>query len=210
MGVNKVLFIVGSNSTAYTIRETAELTMASDYSEILNVIGDNEECDFSSIHDSELLSYLETCQTIHYIIGFTNQRLREKFDNLFKRHGGQLRNVLHPNAFISPSATIGYGNYIACNAIISSRAVIGDSNLINYAVSIGHDTVVGNDCVFNPGARIGGCSCIGNRNLIGANSFVYQGTKTCDDCRIDALVYLHKDLDKPITIRNINRIQDIK
>lgn len=207
METKGVLYIVGSNSTAYTIRETAELTIKNEYSEILNVIGDQEECDFPSIHDSELLSHLGNNRTIHYIIGFTNQKLREKFDRLFKQYGGQLRNVIHPNAFISPSAKIGNGNYIACNAIISSRAVIGNSNLINYAVSIGHDTVVGNDCVFNPGARIGGCSIIGNRNLFGANAFVYQGTKTCDDCKIDALVYLHKDLEEPITIRNNNRIQ---
>lgn len=207
MNSQKTLFVVGGNSTAYTIRETAELTLKNNYKTILNVIGDGEKCDFPSIHDSELEDFLKSCKDIHYIIGFTNQALKMRFDHIFRKYRGVLKNVIHPNAFIFPSASIGQGNYIACNAIISSCAVIGNSNLINYAVSIGHDTRVGNDCVFNPGARIGGCSQIGNRCLFGANSFIYQGTNICDDCKIDALVYLHKNLAEPTIIRNMNRIK---
>lgn len=203
----ETLFIVGGNSTAFTIRETVELYEKNKYNKIYNVIGNGEQSEFDFVQDQDLDILLSQTKHIRYILGFTNIELKYKFRQIFDKFGGIPENVIHPSACIFPSATIGKGNYIAAYAIISSKAIIGNSNLINYSVSIGHDTIVGNDCVFNPGARIGGCSEIGNCCLFGANSFVYQGTKITNDCKIDACVYLHKHLYNPVTIRNINRIQ---
>ena len=200
------LFIIGGNSTAYSIRETVEISNHGIYDNIFNVVADGEKCDYPYITDSQLIDFIAKNKNIHYIIGFTNQKKREKFSKLFKEFNGTLVNIIHPKAFIFPSAKIGKGNYIACNVIISSKAIIGDNNLINYNVSIGHDTIVGDDCIFNPGARIGGCTKIGNRCLFGANSFVYQGIEIVSDCKFDALVYVKHDVKESITYRNKNRI----
>ena len=72
---------------------------------------------------------------------------------------------------------------------------------MNIGVSVGHDAVVGDDCIFNPGARISGHCQIGSRTLFGANSFIFQGRTVGEDCAIDALTYIDRDIEdkKPCT-----------
>lgn len=102
--------------------------------------------------------------------------------------------IIHPSAFISPSASIGKGSYIAANAVISSNAIVGKGCIINIGVSVGHDAIVGDDCVLNPGVRISSHCRIGARTLFGANSFIFQGKAIGEDCAVDALTYIDRVL----------------
>ena len=190
------LFIVGGSSTALEIRETVDQFFKDKYFAVYNVISDEEPPILQTyIRDSSLLDRLSTIEVSHYIIGFTNRSLRLRFVDLFGGFNSVLDNVIHPSSYVSPSAILGKGNYLAANAVISSNALIGNSNLINYNVTIGHDVVVGSDCFFNPGARISGNVKIGNGCLFGANSFVFQGLEIKDDCQIDALCYIDRVIE---------------
>lgn len=193
------LLIIGGSSTALEIRECAELTPER-YDEILNVVGDNEDCQCSFIHDFELEDKLKSISNCRYIIGFTSIKLKEKYEALFASQNIKPINIIHPTAIISPSARIGRGNYVGAYAIISSNAIIGDNNLINLQVTLGHDSITGNNCAINPAARISGHVKIGNNCLIGANSFIFQGLTICHDSQIDAMVYIREDVKEPSTI----------
>lgn len=203
------LLIIGGSSTALEIRECVDNFYKEQFSEVYNVIGDTEQTNLQSvIHDSELEAFIAT-KEVYYIIGFADQRLRQRFSILLEKQKKAL--IIHPTAVIFPSAKVGDGTYIGATAVISSNAQVGESCLINIGVSIGHDADVGKNCVVNPGARISGHCKIGERCLIGANAFIYQGISVCHDCAIDALTYLSRDIDTPsICTSNIGKLKRYK
>lgn len=190
------LYIIGGASTALEMRETIDL-IENPYDCIVNVVADGESCRYSFIEDNQLESHLSRSVKKSFIIGFVNQKLRKKFFDLLTAIGAEPAEIIHPRAFVSKSAKIGKGNYIACNAIVSAEAEVGDMNIINLDVTIGHNAIIGNNCIFNPGARISGNCSIGDRSLFGANSFIYQGISVANDCMIDALSYLNQNIEEP-------------
>lgn len=197
----RTLLVIGGSSTAFEIRECADLFYKEKYEAIYNVIGDNDDSTLNNvIHDSELDTFINN-KDIEYIIGFTNQKLKKLFsDKLYKATPSS---IVHPASFISPSAHVGNGTYVGATAVVSSNATVGDGCIVNIGVSIGHDAVVGDNCIFNPGARISGNCKIGSRTLFGANSFIFQGKSVGEDCAIDALTYIDRDIeDRKICTNN--------
>lgn len=205
-----ILLIIGGSSTALEIRECAEMYYMNQYNSIYNLIGDNDKSTYLNIvRDSCLDDFLLKNNNVYYIIGFTNQKLRAIFNK--KLSSSKSISIIHPTAFISPTALIKDGSYIGAMAVISSNAVVGKGCLINIGASIGHDSQIGDDCIINPGVRISGHCIIGNRTLIGANSFVFQGKKIGEDCAIDAMTYIDRDIeDKKLCTSNVGCLKVFK
>ncbi|TCU64657.1 acetyltransferase EpsM [Bradyrhizobium sp. R2.2-H] len=92
--------------------------------------------------------------------------------------------VIHPRAFVSPSATIGAGSVIMPGAIVNARSMIGHHCIINSGAVVEHDVRVGHCTHLSPGTVVGGGAEIGD------NSFVGLGSRVRDHISIgnDALV----------------------
>lgn len=205
----KTLLIIGGSSTALEIRECADLFYKDKFESIYNVIGDNEESYLDNvIHDSELDTFIIN-KNIAYIIGFTNQKLKRLFSE--KLCEATKATIIHPTSFISPSAKVGSGSFVGATAVVSSNASIGEGCIVNIGVSIGHDAFVGDNCIFNPGARVSGNCKIGARTLFGANAFIFQGKMVGEDCAIDALTYVDRDIeDKKLCTNNTGGLKIYK
>lgn len=204
-----ILLIIGGSSTALEIRECAELYYSESYELIVNVVGNDEECSLSNVvKDGQLDDFIEG-KTFEYIVGFTNQKLKNIFSEKLAR--GKKATIIHPMAYVSPSATIGGGTYIGATAVVSSNATVGEGCIINIGVSIGHDAVIGENCIFNPGTRVSGHCKIGTRTLFGANSFIFQGKSIGEDCAIDAMTYIDRDIeDRKLCTNNIGGLKIYK
>lgn len=205
----ETLLIIGGSSTALEIRECAELFYSSQYKLIYNVIGDEEETTLTNvIRDNELDEFIMG-KDISYIIGFTNLRLRKLLTD--KLSSCRNISIIHPSSFISPTAKVGDGSYIAAMAVVSSNAIIGQGCIVNIGVSIGHDAFVGDNCILNPGVRISGHCHIGSRTLFGANSFIFQGKSIGEDCAVDAMTYIDQDIaDKKLCTNNVGGLKVYK
>jgi len=131
-----------------------------------------------------------------YIMAFADYNLRIRCRTLAERYGLYPVNVINPDSYISPSAKIGKGCFIASNVSISTNVIIKSHCIINMNVSIGHDSVIENHCIIMPGARISGNVHIGEGTLVGSNSFIYQGVTIERENMIDALAYVRKDLSE--------------
>lgn len=80
--------------------------------------------------------------------------------------------VVHPRAFVSPSARVGAGSVIMPGAIVNARSRIGDHCIINSAAVVEHDARVGNCSHLSPGTVVGGGAEIGDNCFIGLGSRV--------------------------------------
>lgn len=81
-------------------------------------------------------------------------------------------NVVHPRAFISPSATLGQGNFIGALAVVNTGARVGDFCIVNTAADVDHDVVLEDYVTVNPGAILAGSARVGIGATVGANACV--------------------------------------
>ena len=206
------LFIIGGKSTALEIRETVDLYYSSKFDVINNVIGDREHTiDYSFIRDSDISNFdKDDKNENYYIISFTNFKLRHKFKRILREINFKPFSVIHPDAFVAKSATIGTNVYISKGAVVSSYATINDNCIINFNTIVGHDVELSENVVLNPGSVVGGGAKISNNVLIGANSFIKQGVTIGANSLVDAMTYVNKDTGPDIMCTNNTKLSIFK
>ncbi|MEN0020384.1 MAG: acetyltransferase [Planctomycetota bacterium] len=80
--------------------------------------------------------------------------------------------VIHPTAFVSPSAELGRGVYVGPGAVVHSRAYVADHAIVNTGAVIEHDCRVGTGSHIAPNATLGGGALVGAYALVGLVSTV--------------------------------------
>jgi sugar O-acyltransferase (sialic acid O-acetyltransferase NeuD family) len=86
----------------------------------------------------------------------------------------------HPNSYISPSCTMGFGNVILSGTHIHNTVRIGNNNIINSSVVIEHDVKILNFNFISAHAVIGSNTSIKSGCFIGLNSSVRENVSIAD------------------------------
>lgn len=94
----------------------------------------------------------DTC----FIPAFGNNTFRLEWLDKVKEAGGILATLLHPTAYISPSAFISEGCVILPNAVINTDVVVKRGCIINLGAIIDHGCVIEKACHICLGAIIKG------------------------------------------------------
>ncbi len=183
------ILIVFGDKTASEVVETAAIAYPNKFSRIERNYF--EEPAFSSVHLPRLSQY---ATEVYYNIGVADVRVKQIINDRCTQLGWTPFSVVHPSAIVSPSAKLGLGSFVGPLAVISTNAVIGDHCIVHLHASIGHDASIGGFCAILPGARISGAVEVGHRVLIGSNAFVAAGVRIGNDCQVDALTYVSREL----------------
>lgn len=115
-----------------------------------------------------------------------NSRTRKMVVEKLKSKGAVFITLIHPNAVIADSCTLGEGVIVYPYALISDNAVIGDGCIINMHSSVAHDSVLGEYCTISAHCDITGMCTLGDRVFMGSTSHVVPGSKIGDDVYICA------------------------
>ena len=83
-----------------------------------------------------------------------------------------LATVVHPAAWVSPSATLGEGAVVMAGAVIQARARVGRAAIVNTSASVDHDCVLGVGAHLSPGAHLSGHVTLGDRAWVGTGASV--------------------------------------
>jgi len=208
--MKKILLIIGGKSTGIEIRELVDDYYANNFDEIYNVTAD-PDCKYSFIIDKEIDFLINNKDVdLYYIISMSNHKLRNKFILNFYNKKIKPFNVIHPNAIISKSASLGLGIYVGSGVVISSFAKIGNHTLLNHGVLIGHDANVGENCVFNPKCQISGNVSVEDNVLVGSGTFIKQGKKIGKDTLLDAMCFINKDIGSNKMCTNKSELKQFK
>ena len=121
-----------------------------------------------------------------WIIAVGDLRFRRELIGRLRERASAAATVVHPSAFVSPSADIGRGVYIGPKAVIHSRARIGDHAIINSGAIIEHDCLISDNAHVAPGSVLGGGVSVGADTLIGLGSRVLPTIEIGRTCVVGA------------------------
>lgn len=98
-------------------------------------------------------------------IGSITPRLRV-YDRL-RQAGFEFPTVVHPRAYVEPTAFLGEGGQLFFNAYVGSEVKVGFGCIINTGAIISHDCVLGDFVNISPGAILAGAVTVNERSLVG-------------------------------------------
>ena len=107
--------------------------------------------------------------------------------------------VVHPTAWLSPSAQLGIGSVVFAQAAIQAQAVIGSGGILNTGCSVDHDAQLGDGVHICPGARLAGEVQVGDRSWIGIGASVIQQIRIGADATVGAGAAVVRDLPDGVT-----------
>jgi len=97
--------------------------------------------------------------------------------SMLAAHGFQVPVLMHPSAWLSPSATLGAGSVVMANATIQADARLGQGCIVNTGASVDHDCKLGDGVHVCPGASLGGDVVVGDSSWLGIGCSVIQGIR---------------------------------
>jgi len=113
--------------------------------------------------------------------------------------GYHLPLLVHPSAWISPSAEIGPGSVVFSQAAVLAQAVVGIGSILNTGCSVDHDSQLSDGVHICPGARLAGDVQVGARSWIGIGASVIQQIRIGADVIVGAGAAVVGDLPDGVT-----------
>ncbi len=159
------LLIVGAGQYGMVAKEIAEAT--GDYS-VIAFLDDNNPAAIGKLNEYE--QYSSEYDAAIVAIGNAVQRL-DWLDKL-EQCGYPIPVLIHPTAYVSPSAEIAAGSFIEPHTVIHTEVVIGKGCIISAGTIVNHNSKIGSGCHLNCGT------------IVASNSVVPSQTKTQCGTRI--------------------------
>jgi len=113
----------------------------------------------------------------HAIVAVGDSTMRLGWLEMLASHGFSIATLIHPKAWVSPSARLGAGSVVMAGASIQTDARMGQGCIINTGANVDHDCCLGDGVHICPGASLGGSVQIGNSSWLGIGSSVIQGIR---------------------------------
>lgn len=135
-----------------------------------------------------------------YIIGIANLKYRRKIVESYLEKGAEFITYIHPESFVSESASVGKGAIISYHCNIGPNAYVGEFTLVNARASISHDSSVGNFNFIGPNVCLSGFTKVGDENLFGINSATIPKVEIGSRNKIAAGMTLDKNVDDDSTV----------
>lgn len=106
------------------------------------------------------------------VLAIGNNKIRKDLYQTWDEFGFLFPSIIHPDAIVDLSVTIGAANILGPKAVLGANVKIGENNIINSSCVIEHESIIGNHCHIAPGAVICGRVTVGDEAMIGANATI--------------------------------------
>lgn len=129
-------------------------------------------------------------------IGYKHLAFRKQ---LFEKFSGKIPwgRIIHSNAWVDKTATIGDGSVLYPGCCVDARAVIEPNTTLNLACTVAHDTRIGKHCFLSPRVALAGFVVVEEMCLLGINTTVIDNVKLCPNTRIGGGSLVLKDVSSP-------------
>jgi sugar O-acyltransferase (sialic acid O-acetyltransferase NeuD family) len=170
------LSTIGAGGHGCSVAESAEL---SGHFEVVGFLDDalavGERVLGSHVFGS-VASFADHCSVAdHAIVAIGNNAVREKLMDKLTEAGYAMVTVVHPRAFVFPSALVGQGSAIMVGAIQGTEARLGVGCIVNCGAVVDHQATVEDFGHLGVNASIDGCSLLGRSAWMQAGAALWYG-----------------------------------
>lgn len=151
----------------------------------VSVLGDDEALEGVDIENIALINGLG------HVVGST---ARQKVFERLQAQGFHFPPLIHPHAWIDPSARLSAGVQVMAGAIIQADAFIGPNCIINTNASVDHDCWLEGNIHIAPSATLCGDVGVETGTFIGCGANIIQGIRISHDAVVGAGVTLARNL----------------
>lgn len=107
-----------------------------------------------------------------FAVGIGNNQARLWWCRKLIQDGFELPPLVHPAAWVSPSAQLGEGVFVGAGVVVQAEAKIGRAALVNTHATVEHHVEIGAGAHLGPGAVLAGLVQVGEEAMIGAGAVV--------------------------------------
>ncbi len=156
--MDKKLLILGAGRYGQVVKETAEAMSVFTSISFLD--------DYSSTAIGKISEYKSFSNEYGYaFVAIGDMQFRAKMLMLLKECGYELAILIHPKAYVSPSAILEEGTIVEAMAVVNANAVLKSGAFVCAGGIVNHD------------ATVGSCSQIDCGSVVEARAVVPQVTK---------------------------------
>jgi len=162
--------------------------------------GATQVLDCSHLGGSDALRDEALLGSARFIVAVGSNVERKQIAGSLAARGAALETIIHPQAIVSPSASIGLGTVILAGAIVATSARIGGCCIVNHGASVDHDCEVADFSNICPGARLGGTVRLGEGAFVGLNACLLQGIQVGARAVIGAGAVVISHVESELTV----------
>lgn len=120
------------------------------------------------------------------VVALGHNALRLRVGAVLRGLGYELPAVVHPSAFVAPSARVADGAVVMARAVVGTDTSVGALAIVNTGAVVDHDGVIGAAAHVAPGCALAGNVAVGERALVGVGSAVRPGIRIGADAVVGA------------------------
>jgi sugar O-acyltransferase (sialic acid O-acetyltransferase NeuD family) len=114
--------------------------------------------------------------------------------------------IIHPSAFVDPTARLSEGAIVKAGAIIDAFVSVGAHSIVDNGAILPHDVSVGSFTHIAPGATMGGGARIGSRVVLGIGACISTQIAVGDDAIVLPGAVVKRDVEPGAIIDDGDRI----
>ncbi|WP_167632358.1 acetyltransferase [Mariprofundus ferrooxydans] len=136
----------------------------------------------------------------HAAVAVGDSKRRLEWLDMLAGLGFCIPTLIHPAAWVSPSASLAEGCVVMANATVQADARLGRGSIVNTGASVDHDCSIGDGVHICPGASLGGEVIIGHGSWLGIGCSVIQGVRIGSHVTVGAGAAVISDIGDAMTV----------
>lgn len=134
------------------------------------------------------------------VVAIGHAAIRLHWISHLQEAGYYLPPLIHPTAWVSPSAQLGPASVVLAHAAVQAEASIGTGAILNTGCSVDHDAYLADGVHLCPGSRLAGEVKVGVRSWIGIGASVIQKVCIGSDVTVGAGAAVVRDVPNKVTV----------
>ena len=180
--MSKRVIVIGAGGHG---RSVAEAILLLGRDELVGFVDDGADAN-AKVWTYPILGRTDSLHTLRaladtVVVAIGNNAVREKLHARVRDIGFELLNVIHPAAFVSPTATLGAGFAVMVGAVVGTEAHLGEGVIVNCGATVDHHCRVDAFGHLGVNACMAGGSVLGHRAWMQAGAALGYGVKIAAD-----------------------------